>query len=211
MLRKIKLYGHLREYTGLKEVEAVVSNVREAVSFLICNWPKLEAKIVQNNYHVLLDEDDVGEEELLHPIGHASISFIPVVEGSGKYGRILAGVALIGASFFFPGAGLFGTVSFGGKIAAGTTMAGFTAGSAVMTTIGTALSYVGASMVLGGVAELLAPPNPTPEAEQTPESSAFSSPLNVSLPGVAVPLVYGTAICGSIVINTSLEIGEVEA
>ena len=106
---------------------------------------------------------------------------------------------------------MFGTVSFGGKIAAGTTMAGFTAGSAVMTTIGTALSYVGASMVLGGVAELLAPPNPTPEAEQTPESSAFSSPLNVSLPGVAVPLVYGTAICGSIVINTSLEIGEVEA
>ena len=73
------------------------------------------------------------------------------------------------------------------------------------------LSAVGASMVLGGVAELLAPPNPTPEAEQTPESSAFSSPLNVSMPGVAVPLVYGTAICGSIVINTSLEIGEVEA
>ncbi len=205
MLRKIKLYGHLREHTGLKEVEAVVSNVREAVSFLICNWPKLEAEIVQNNYHVLVDKDDVGEEELLHPIGHASISFIPVVEGSGKFGRILAGVALIGASFFFPGAGLFGTTSFLGAGAATTGFAG------VMTGVGTALSAVGASMVLGGVAELLAPPNPTPEAEQTPESSAFSSPLNVSMPGVAVPLVYGTAICGSIVINTSLEIGEVEA
>ena len=213
MLRKIKLYGHLREYTGLKEVEAVVSNVREAVSFLICNWPKLEAKIVQNNYHVLLDEDDVGEEELLHPIGHASISFIPVVEGSGKYGRILAGVALIGASFFFPGAGLFGTVGFGGAGfgAAAGTYTGLAVKGGILTTIGTGLSIVGASMVLGGVAELLAPPNPTPEAEQTPESSAFSSPLNVSMPGVAVPLVYGTAICGSIVINTSLEIGEVEA
>ena len=190
MLRKIKLYGHLREYTGLKEVEAVVSNVREAVSFLICNWPKLEAEIVQNNYHVLLDEDDVGEEELLHPIGHASISFIPVVEGSGKYGRIIAGAFLIGASFFFPGAGLFGTQAIGA--AAGKGLA--------------ATGAIGASMVLGGVAELLAPQNPTPEAEQTPESSAFSSPLNVSMPGVAVPLVYGTAICGSIVINTSLEI-----
>ena len=201
MLRKIKLYGHLREYTGLKEVEAVVSNVREAVSFLICNWPKLEAEIVQNNYHVLLDEDDVGEEELLYPIGHASISFIPVVEGSGKYGRIIAGAFLIGASFFFPGAGLFGTTSFLGSSVTGTFAAG----------VGTALSAVGASMVLGGVAEILAGPNPTPEAEQTPESSAFSSPLNVSLPGVAVPVVYGTAICGSIVINTSLEIGEVEA
>ena len=207
MLRKIKLYGHLREYTGLKEVEAVVSNVREAVNFLICNWPKLEAEIVQNNYHVLLDEDDVGEEELLHPIGHASISFIPVVEGSGKYGRIIAGAFLIGASFFFPGAGMFGTYALGSGAAAAT---GFTT-AGVMTTIGTAISAIGASMVLGGVAEILAGPNPTPEAEQTPESSAFSSPLNVSLPGVAVPLVYGTAICGSIVINTSLEIGEVEA
>ena len=205
MLRKIKLYGHLREYTGLKEVEAVVSNVREAVSFLICNWPKLEAEIVQNNYHVLLDEDDVGEEELLHPIGHASISFIPVVEGSGKYGRIIAGAFLIGASFFFPGAGLFGTQAIGAAAGKGLAATGYTA-AGIGTAIGTGLSFVGASMVLGGVAELLAPQNPTPEAEQTPESSAFSSPLNVSMPGVAVPLVYGTAICGSIVINTSLEI-----
>ena len=35
MLRKIKLYGHLREHTGLKEVEAHVDNVREAVSCLL--------------------------------------------------------------------------------------------------------------------------------------------------------------------------------
>ena len=80
MLRKIKLYGHLREHTGLKEVEAVVNNVREAVSFLICNWPKLEAEIVQNNYHVLLDEDDISEEELAYPVGNASISFIPSIK-----------------------------------------------------------------------------------------------------------------------------------
>ena len=57
MLRKIKLYGHLREHTGLKEVEAYVDNVRDAVSFLTCNWPKLESDIVQNNYYILLDKD----------------------------------------------------------------------------------------------------------------------------------------------------------
>ena len=95
MLRKIKLYGHLREHTGLTEVEAYVDNVREAVNFLTCNWPKLKSQIVQNNYHVLLDEDDVGEEELLYPVGNATISFIPVVEGSGKFGRILSGVATV--------------------------------------------------------------------------------------------------------------------
>ena len=200
MLRKIKLYGHLREYTGLKEVKAYVDNVREAVNFLICNWPKLEAQIVQNNYHVLLNEDDVGEEELLYPIGNASISFIPVVEGSGKFGRILGGAALLGLSFgvggvfsnaltFGKGFGAsFATASFGAKAAFG----------------------VGASLVLGGISEMLTPTPRIPEGQQTPESSAFSSPLNVSIAGIPVPLVYGTAICGSIVVNTSVEIGEAE-
>ena len=204
MLRKIKLYGHLREHTGLKEVQAYVDNVREAVSFLICNWPKLEAQIVQNNYHVLLDEDDIGEEELLYPIGDASISFIPVVEGSGKFGKILAGAALIGASFFFPGAGLFGTTSIFGA------SAGTTGAALVGTKIGTFVSAIGASLVLSGISDLLFPVPEIPEAEQTPESSAFTSPLNVSMPGIAIPLVYGTAICGSIVVNTSVEIGEVD-
>ena len=197
MLRKIKLYGHLREHTGLKEVEAYVDNVREAVSFLTCNWPKLESEIVQNNYHVLLDENDIGEEELLYPIGNSTISFIPVVEGSGKFGRILAGAALIGLSFVS-----FGTSKFFSGI-------GFAEGALTGGFGSKALFYVGASLVLGGIAELLTPTPEIPEAEQTPESSAFTSPLNVSMPGIAVPLVYGTAICGSIVVSTSIEVGNV--
>jgi len=195
MLRKIKLYGHLREYTGLKEVEAHVNNIREAVSFLTCNWPTLESQIVQNNYHVLLDKDDVGEDELLYPIGDASISFIPVVEGSGKFGRIIAGAALIGLAFTPIG---IGGSAFAGFLGGGK----FAAGSGI-------LFNLGASLVIQGVANLLTPTPPIPEAEQTPESSAFSSPLNVSMPGLAIPLVYGTAICGSIVVSTSVEIGDV--
>ena len=194
MLRKIKLYGHLREHTGLKEVEAHVSNVKEAVNFLLCNWPKLQSEILQNNYHVLLNK-----VELLYPIGSASISFIPVVEGSGKFGKILAGIALIGLTF--TGLPLIGGAKFvGGKLS-----------FATAATFSKAAFGVGALLVLSGVSGLLTPTPEIPEEEQTPESSAFSSPLNVSMPGVAVPLVYGTAICGSIVINTSLEIGEVEA
>jgi len=198
MLRKIKLYGHLREYTGLSEVEAYVNNVKEAVSFLTCNWPKLKAEIIQNNYHILLDKDDIGEEELLYPIGKASISFIPVVEGSGRFGRILAGAALIGASMGAFGAFGAGAISFGGG--------GFAAAS-----LGAKAAFgIGASLALGGISDLLTPAPETPENEQTPESSNFSSPLNVSIAGLPVPLVYGTAICGSIVINTFLLIEEVE-
>ena len=196
MLRKIKLYGHLREYTGLKEVKAHVDSVRDAVNFLTCNWPKLESQIAQNNYNVLLDKDDVGEDELLYPIGNASISFIPVVEGSGKFGRILAGAALIGGAF------LFSPLSFANF---GATSVGF--GSAAG--IAKGFVYLGGALVLQGVSDLLTPTPQIPGAEQTPESSAFTSPLNVSMPGVAIPLVYGTAICGSIVVSTSVEIGDV--
>ena len=197
MLRKIKLYGHLREHTGLKEIQAYVDNVREAVSFLICNWPKLESEIVQNSYHVLLDEDDIGEEELLYPIGDASISFIPVVEGSGRFGKILLGAALIGASFL-----PFGT-------SAGLGVA-FSKGFAKVGLLQKGLFGLGAALTLSGISDLLFPLPEIPEAEQTPESSAFTSPLNVSMPGIAIPLVYGTAITGSIVVNTSVEIGEAE-
>ena len=206
MLRKIKLYGHLREHTGLKEVEAYVDSIRDAVSFLICNWPKLESEIVQNNYHVLLDEDDVGEEELLYPIGNASISFIPVVEGSGKFGKILAGVALIGLAFTPMGVGFLGG-AFNGAVGGGL---GSSTGLFAGAYGSKALFYIGGALVLQGVSDLLTPTPQIPEAEQTPESSAFTSPLNVSMPGIAIPLVYGTAITGSIVVNTSVEIGEAE-
>ena len=207
MLRKIKLYGHLREHTGLTEVEAYVDSVKEAVNFLTCNWPKLKSQIVQNNYHVLLDEDDIGEEELLYPVGNATISFIPVVEGSGKFGRILAGVALIGLTV---GTGGFGTFA---ASKGGFSGLSFSAGTAGNITLGSSLAAaagnLGIYLVLSGVASLLTPTPSTPEQEQTPESFAFTSPLNVSMPGIAVPLVYGTAICGSIVVSTSIEVGKV--
>ena len=199
MLRKIKLYGHLREHTGFKELEAHVFNVREAINFLVCNWPKLEAQIIQNNYQVLLDNEEVAEDELLHPIGYANISFIPVVEGSGKFGKILAGAALIGLTF--TGMPLIGGASF--------TKAGGLSFANAATLSKTAFG-VGSLLVLSGVSNLLTPTPTIPETEQTPESSAFTSPLNVSMPGIAIPLVYGTAITGSIVVNTSVEIGEAE-
>ena len=207
MLRKIKLYGHLREHTGLKEVEAYVDNIKDAVSFITCNWPKLESQIVQNNYHVLLDEDDVGEEELLHPIGTASISFIPVVEGSGKFGKILAGAALIGLSFGFPFTLPGGPSLSFASLQHGNGLAGAMLGAGRLSQ---AAFYLGGALVLSGVSDLLTPTPQIPDGDQDPKSSAFTSPLNVSMPGIPVPLVYGTAICGSIVVSADLEINKVE-
>lgn len=200
MSRTINLYGHLKQETGYKSIEANVFSIREAVDFLVCNWPNLQAQILNNKYHVLVDDVDVEEDYLLKPLGKSSISFIPVVEGTGNFGRIILGAALIGGAFLFSPLTL-GSFTAKGVAAGATPFAkiGFLAKSAF---------YIGGALVLSGVSGLLTPTPEIPSDEQKPESSAFSSPLNTSFPGVAIPLAYGTIMVGSVVINTNVVIGD---
>tara|TARA_R100000234_G_scaffold77387_1_gene48185 strand:- start:872 stop:1489 length:618 start_codon:yes stop_codon:yes gene_type:complete len=199
MSRTINLYGHLKQETGYKSIEANVFSIREAVDFLVCNWPSLQAQILNNKYHVLVDDVDVEEDYLLKPLGKSSISFIPVVEGTGNFGRIILGAALIGLSL-----GTFGITLGSGSIEL--SKAGLSFANASI--YSKAAFYVGAALVLSGVSGLLTPTPEIPSDEQKPESSAFSSPLNTSFPGVAIPLAYGTIMVGSVVINTNVVIGD---
>ena len=208
MLRKIKLHGELAEFLGQDEFEAVVKTTAEAVKFLITNFPKLEAYMSNKYYQVLVGDND--------PVGKSEIHFVPVISGAGgsSFNRILLGGALIGASFLFPGAGMFGTIGAGGKIAYGTTLGttGLAAGGAIMTGIGTALSAIGAGMVLNGVSEILFP-LPTPEEQEDDPriSFNFSGVQNTSRAGTAHPIVYGEIVCGSVVISASVDTNQVVA
>ena len=121
------------------------------------------------------------------------------------------GGLLIGASFFFPGAGLFGTQSFSGVLAAGSASAvpfvGATgvAGSLLGTAIGTGLSAIGASMVLNGVGEMLYPTQ-TASFEDNPQISFnFSGTQNTARAGTPVPIVYGEIFTGSVVISGDVD------
>tara|TARA_A100001391_G_scaffold154034_1_gene111844 strand:- start:2535 stop:3197 length:663 start_codon:yes stop_codon:yes gene_type:complete len=215
MLRKLKLYGELAEFIGYKEFEIKVDNLSKAVSFLVNNFPQVEKYMNPKYYQVKVGNYSISEEEINFPIGQEDIHFIPVISGAGgSTGRILLGAALIGASFLFPGAGMFGTVSASGKIAAGTTMTGFTAGSAFMTGVGTLTSAVGASLVLSGVSEMLFP-LPKFEgfsSEQDPQLSfSFSGTQNTSRAGTPVPLVYGEIVTGSVVISGAVDTQQVQA
>ena len=214
MLRKIKLHGELAEFLGQDEFEAVVRTTAEAVKFLITNFPKLEAYMSNRYYQVLVGDNELDKDHIHDPVGKSEIHFVPVISGAGgsSFNRILLGGALIGASFLFPGAGMFGTVSFGGQIAAGTTLGTYAAGSALMTGIGTALSAIGAGMVLNGVSEILFP-LPTPEAQEDDPriSFNFSGVQNTSRAGTAHPIVYGEIVCGSVVISASVDTNQVVA
>ena len=214
MLRKLKLYGELAKFIGHKEFEIKVHNLPQAISFLVNNFPGVDAYMTPKLYQVRIGNYEINEDEIDYPIGQQDIHIVPVISGAGRgFGRVLTGALLIGASFFFPGAVLFGTTIFAGVSAAGATGAGVVAGSVLGTAIGTGLSAIGAGLILGGVSEMLYPsPSPSASFEDNPQISfSFSGTQNTGRAGTPVPIVYGEIFTGSVVISGDVDTVAVKA
>ena len=196
MLRKLKLYGELAKFIGHKEFEIKVHNLPQAISFLVNNFPGVEAYMTPKLYQVRIGNYEISEDEIDYPIGQQDIHIVPVISGAGRgFGRFLLGGLLIGASFFFPGAGLFGTTSF----------LGAAAGTGLGTAIGTGLSYIGAGLILSGVSEMLYPTQ-TAQFEDSPQISFnFAGTQNTARAGTPVPIVYGEIFTGSVVISGDVD------
>ena len=203
MLRKLKLYGELAKFIGHKEFEIKVHNLPQAISFLVNNFPGVEAYMNPKLYQVRIGNYEIGKDEIDYPIGQQDIHIVPVISGAGGgFGRFLTGAFLIGASFFFPGAGLFGTT---GLLGAGA------AGAGIGTAIGTGLSAIGAGLILSGVSEMLYPTQ-TPEFEDNPQISfSFAGTQNTARAGTPVPIVYGEIFTGSVVISGDVDTVAVQA
>jgi len=206
MLRKLKLYGELARFVGHKEFEIKVHSLPQAISFLVNNFPEVEKYMNPKYYQVKIGNYTIDKNEINDPIGEQDIHIIPVIAGAGgNVGRFLVGGLLIGASFFFPGAGLFGTTSFAGVSAAGATGAGVVAGSVLGTAIGTGLSAIGAGLILQGVGDMLYPTQDV-EFEDNPQISFnFSGTQNTARAGTPVPIVYGEIFTGSVVISGAVD------
>jgi predicted phage tail protein len=197
MLRKIKLYGKLAKFIGHRVLEADVASAAEAVRFLVTNWPELEKHMADQYYRVSIGKYDLLAEELHDPAGQQDIKIVPVVAGAGAVGRIIAGVALVIGAFFTGGATI-GLLGLAAPIA-----------------VKSVLLFAGASLILGGVAQLLTPTPkiPTgPDTQNDPRKSySFSGIQNTSRQGTPVPIVYGETIVGSVVISAGIDTVQVQA
>tara|TARA_R100000773_G_scaffold29849_1_gene25615 strand:+ start:570 stop:1190 length:621 start_codon:yes stop_codon:yes gene_type:complete len=206
MLKKIKFYGPLKDFLGYEELEAHVNSVGQTMRFLITNFPELEKHMADKTYKVLINQDQIDETQINDPIGQSTVHIVPIVTGAGgNMGRILTGAALIGASFLFPGAGMFGTYGLGGAAAVK---------GGILTGIGTLTSAVGAAMVIGGVSDMLFPKPKMPEFSSPNDpriSFGFSGTQNTSRAGTPVPLVYGEIFTGSVVISAGVDTHQVSA
>lgn len=189
-MKTIKVYGQLAKELGQRVFRAEVESVAEAVRFLISNFPHLERHMADQHYRVSSGKHILTEHELHYPVGSTEvISITPVIAGRGAVGRIIVGALLIIGSFFIPGLALFGIAL--APIALG----------------------IGASLVLGGVAELLSPVPRTdldPGGEKDPkvDSYSFSGIQNNSRSGLPIPVIYGEVVVGSITISAGTTVEE---
>ena len=182
MLRKIKLYGALAKFVGHRVLEADVATAAEAVRFLVTNWPELEGHMAKQYYRVHTAGEDLTLDDVHNPMGR-EIEIVPVMAGAGAIGRIIAGILLVGVGLFVPGIGALG----------------------VQILVG-----VGASLVLGGIAQLLTPTPKTDVDEGDPKKSfSFSGIQNTTRAGVPVPVVYGEMLVGGIVVSAGADIVQV--
>lgn len=188
--RKIKLYGDLAEFVGVNEVETEVHTAADAIKCLIGNYPQTENYMMDKYYKVIVNDKPKTLEELHFPTGQSDIKIVPVISGQGRgLGTILLGAVFIGAAFLTGGTSLSLGVS------------GFTGGAGISAAIGN----IGIGMVLLGVSQMLTPVPPAP-TEETPNSFQFNSPINTSIAGLPVPILFGERIVGSVVISAGINV-----
>jgi len=228
-------YGKHHEYYNLQ-------TPADAIKLLCINYPALKQELMQAHhngvgYKVIQGGAAMGYDELHLPFGSKPLLVVPVISGAGGSSttQILVGVGLVAASFFLPGAGLFGTSAIGsGLLAAGSTaavpFAGAigVAGGAFGTALGTAFSAIGASLILSGTASLISPqptfsarrirgegtnvrgpgPDGITRGAMGQANYAFTGPANTAGTGATVPVIYGRVITGSHLIAANLEVAD---
>ena len=215
-MKVVKVYGALRKRLGQCRFQFEADTPAQAIKALCVNFPGLDKWLIDSEqdgvgYRVTIGKEKIGEAEagaMFMPWSEREVfSITPVVAGAGgSAGRIFAGIGLIALSFILPGAGLFGTTGLMGAAATTGTMG-------VLTTLGTTISGIGASLILGGVAQMI---SPTPtfsglergrEAARL-ESFSFSGIVNTTQQGMPVPVCYGRAFVGSAVISSGLDVDQ---
>ena len=204
MLRTVRLYGELAEFVGHKELDAVITCTADAMRFLVSNFPGLEAHMADRYYQVLVDDYEIGEEDIHNPIGQSDISIVPVIIGAGgNTGRFILGAALLGGAIFAGGG--FGALFGEGLVFGGGKFGAF---------LGNFAANLGTGLLIQGVSNLLFP-QPEPKEfnnEQDPRISfSFSGVQNTSRAGTSHPIVYGEIVTGSVVISAGIDTNQVSA
>ncbi|EBP4586279.1 tail assembly protein [Salmonella enterica] len=192
---KICLYGDLQRFG--RRINLNINTAAEGIRALAMQIPEFRQRMNKGWYQIRIAGEDVSEENVnarLHeslPEG-AVVHVVPRMAGAKNGGvfQVVLGAVAIAASFFTAGASM---AAWGAALGAG-----------ALTSSTSILFSLGVSMMLGGVAQMLAPKPDTPSMSQTDngkQNTYFSSLDNMAAQGNPMPVLYGEMQIGSRVIS----------
>ena len=204
----IRLLGEAGRRYG-RRFQLAVKTPAEALRALCLQIPGLRQYLLESGdkgieWRVVTDHaEGLDEDQMLWPMSKRLV-LAPLPAGRGGVGKIIAGVALVAlAIFVLPGAVIFGT-----------SLALFAA----------PVGAIGASLIFGGVAELLTPTPKMPnvkggglgggssstsgrDRDEQLNSFAFDKSNANTVQGDVVPVLYGERIIGALpVLSFGLEL-----
>lgn len=194
-LRTIRLYGVLGSKFGRVHRAALDTNTpAEAMRYLRSQFPGIDAYLLGAKdkgigFAVFRGKENIAEDQLGEPVGNDDIRIAPIIMGSKNGGifNIILGAVLVAAgvlvqAFVFDGA---------------------------PNPISNYLYGAGASLIIGGVVQLLTPVPKGGKGKDRPENApsyVFSGAVNTQAQGNPVPLLYGRMIVGSAVVSAGINV-----
>ncbi|HCR0802810.1 TPA: tail assembly protein [Enterobacter roggenkampii] len=189
-LTTIRLYGALGARFGRVHKLAVQTSA-EAVKALCINFDGLEdylmnAKKNGMTFAVFRGKRNNGTQDFQELTGDSDIRIAPIMEGSKK-------------------AGVFQTILGAVMVVAGIAISYFSSGT--LATFGTGLAISGASMMAGGIYQMLSPQPKGLQGRDDPDnkpSYAFGGSVNTLAMGNPVALLYGEREIGGAIISAGI-------
>ena len=217
MIQTVRLLGELGQRYGVEHRYTNLRTPAEAIKLLCINHPELQRELITAHehgigYRVIQAETDLDYPDLRLPIGQHDLIVAPVIAGSGGggVGRILIGAALVAGAFFTGGATI-GLLGLAAPIA-----------------VSTALGTIGASLILGGVSQLLSPqptignlgsnrlgsgdslstdgPQSVTRGTDGRQSYAYTGAANTVGVGATIPVAYGEVLIGSQLLSANVDV-----
>jgi predicted phage tail protein len=206
MLKKVTLYGELAEKYG-KDWSLDVNSPGEAFKALDVNNIGFRQFVASSEergvgYKVIVGKSYINDySELGHPSGRQEIKIIPVILGAKNkgLGMVLMGIAIISGFYIYGQSYL----ALGGGEAMGI-MDAVGVGVQQAGTFGSLAMKFAGSLILGGVAAMLAPTPEAPDTADKPTNYGFDGAANTARQGYAIPVCYGQLLIGGTVISSGI-------
>lgn len=191
----VRFYGSLKQFGSDFRLDC--KTPAEVIHALTSQIPKLRQFIQQGLFTVRVGRDYFDNCYLEKGLSQklkddATVHFTPALKGAKRGGLfgVIAGVALIATAF------ALGPLGF----------------SVIGANAAWMVGGVGASMLLGGVAQMLTkmPSMSTGKDAEKKQSTSFSNFSNMAAQGRPMPLAYGRIRVGSLIISQGVETMDIE-